>query len=109
MGYILFIIEIFFSLDTITSITLTHSLSDRRGFLSEGTKIPFLYLVITTPHRSNALPLSMEEELRPELNLPPINDSSDGQSTVTVPLTFTGQELIVSYKVDGDTFRAGEF
>ena len=110
MGYILFMIVTFFTLDTVTSMPLSYSQSDRRGFLSEGTKIPFLYLAcITTPHRSNALPPSTEEELRPEPFLLPTHDLLNGQSAVTVPLTFTGQELILSYQVDGDTFRAGEF
>ena len=89
-------------------MTLNHSQSDRRGFLSDGTKIPFLCLAITTPHRSNALPISADEE-RPEPIFPSINVLSSDESTVTVPLTFTGQELILSYQVDGDTFRAGEF
>ena len=32
--------------------------------------------------------------------------TEDNQTAITVPLAFTGQELLVAYKVDGSTFKA---
>lgn len=115
-------------------MTLFHN--DRRDFLSDGTKMLVLgstamITVVTTTTsssccdaydntatvqlNSNALESSLET-----LSPPPSSTTTESRSssslretttpspssTVTVPLSYTGQELLVTYQVDGSKFRA---